>query len=67
MVLNFVLAFIVVFCVGILTCYQLYCMAKNQSNIEAWERGKVEGLVKRGKILPVGILCFIYMKDEREN
>lgn len=53
MVLNFVLAFIVVFCVGILTCYQLYCMARNQSNIEAWERGKVETLVKRGKIYPV--------------
>ncbi|CAO3612574.1 unnamed protein product [Mucor fragilis] len=53
MVLNFVLAFIVVFCVGILTCYQLYCMSKNQTNIESWERGKVEGLVKRGKIPPV--------------
>lgn len=53
MVLNFVFAFIVVFCVGILTCYQLYCMSRNQSNIEAWERGKVETLVKRGKIPPV--------------
>lgn len=53
MVLNFVLAFIVLFCVGILALYQLYCLAKNQTNIEAWERGKVESLVKRGKIPPV--------------
>jgi hypothetical protein len=53
MVLNFILAFIVVFCVGVLTMYQLYCMSKNQTNIEAWERGKVETLIKRGKILPV--------------
>ncbi|RCH82677.1 Palmitoyltransferase [Rhizopus stolonifer] len=53
MVLNFVLAFIVVFCVGILTVYQLYCLSRNQSNIEAWERSKVEGLIRRGKILPI--------------
>lgn len=53
MVLNFVLAFIVVFCVGVLACYQLYCMSRNQSNIEAWERGKVQTLIKRGKIPPV--------------
>ncbi|KAG2230980.1 hypothetical protein INT48_002759 [Thamnidium elegans] len=53
MVLNFVLAFIVLFCVGILAIYQLYCLTKNQTNIEAWERGKVESLVKRGKIPPV--------------
>ncbi|KAI7896792.1 DHHC palmitoyltransferase-domain-containing protein, partial [Mucor mucedo] len=53
MVLNFILAFIVVFCVGVLTVYQLYCMSRNQTNIEAWERGKVETLIKRGKILPV--------------
>ncbi|KAI9482907.1 MAG: palmitoyltransferase PFA4 [Benjaminiella poitrasii] len=53
MVLNFVFAFIVLFCVGILTCYQLYCLSRNQSNVEAWERGKVEDLVRRGKIPPV--------------
>lgn len=53
MVLNFVLAFVVLFCVGVLTGYQLYCLLKNQTNIEAWERGKVEKLVKRGKIPPV--------------
>ncbi|KAI7903905.1 DHHC palmitoyltransferase-domain-containing protein [Cokeromyces recurvatus] len=53
MVLNFVFAFIVLFCVGILTGYQLYCLSKNQTNIEAWERGKVEDLIRRGKISPV--------------
>jgi hypothetical protein len=26
---------------------------RNQTNIEAWERGKVEMLIQRGKILPV--------------
>jgi hypothetical protein len=53
MVLNFVLAFVVLFCVGVLTVYQIYCTLRNQSNIEAWERGKVEKLVTRGKIPPV--------------
>ncbi|KAI9027182.1 DHHC palmitoyltransferase-domain-containing protein [Phycomyces nitens] len=53
MVLNFVLAFVVLFCVGILSVYHLYCIAKNQSTIEGWERGKVEKLVKRSKIPPV--------------
>jgi palmitoyltransferase len=53
MVLNFVLAFCVLFGVGILMIYQLYCLSRNQSNIEAWERSKVEGLVKKGKIPPV--------------
>ncbi|CAO3650714.1 unnamed protein product [Mucor hiemalis] len=53
MVMNFVLAFVVLFCVGVLAGYQLYCLLKNQSNIEAWERGKVEKLVTRGKIPPV--------------
>jgi hypothetical protein len=63
MVLNFVFAFIVVFCVGILACYQLYCMSRNQSNIEAWERGKVQTLVKRGKIPPVSNqMPFVSMK-----
>ncbi|KAI8979585.1 DHHC palmitoyltransferase-domain-containing protein [Mycotypha africana] len=53
MVLNFVLSFTVLFCVGILTCYQLYCLSRNQSNIEAHERSKVEKLVQRGKIPPI--------------
>ncbi|KAI7863572.1 DHHC palmitoyltransferase-domain-containing protein, partial [Spinellus fusiger] len=53
MVLNFVLAFVVFFCVGILAVYHLYCLSQNQSSIEAWERGKVSDLVRRGKIPPV--------------
>ncbi|KAI8366111.1 DHHC palmitoyltransferase-domain-containing protein [Radiomyces spectabilis] len=53
MVVNFVLAFVVLFCVGILSMYHLYCMARNQSTIESWERSKVEKLIRRGKIPPV--------------
>ncbi|KAG1169709.1 hypothetical protein G6F70_008178 [Rhizopus microsporus] len=53
MVANFVLAFVVLFAVGILSGYQFYCLLRNQTNIEAWERGKVETLIRRGKILPV--------------
>ncbi|KAI8987153.1 DHHC palmitoyltransferase-domain-containing protein [Pilobolus umbonatus] len=53
MVLNFIMVFIVLFCVGILTIYQLYCMCRNQTNIESWERGKVNKLVKKRKIPPV--------------
>ncbi|KAI8876536.1 zf-DHHC-domain-containing protein [Backusella circina FSU 941] len=53
MVINFVLAFIVLFSVGILSIYQIYCMTRNQTSIEAYERGKVEKLIKRGKIAPV--------------
>ncbi|KAI8372610.1 palmitoyltransferase PFA4 [Choanephora cucurbitarum] len=53
MILNFVLAFVVAFCVGILMIYQLYCVSRNQSNIESWERSKVEKLVQRGKIMPI--------------
>ncbi|RCH88439.1 Palmitoyltransferase [Rhizopus azygosporus] len=53
MVANFVLAFVVLFAVGILSGYQFYCLLRNQTNVEAWERGKVETLVRRGKILPV--------------
>lgn len=64
MVLNFVLAFIVLFCVGILAAYQIYCLVKNQTNIEAWERGKVETLVKRGKIPPVSVcVCMCFMGE----
>ncbi|ORX47477.1 zf-DHHC-domain-containing protein [Hesseltinella vesiculosa] len=50
--LNFVLDMIVLFCVGILSGYHLYCLARNQSTIESWERGKVETMIRRGKILP---------------
>ncbi|EIE89830.1 hypothetical protein RO3G_14541 [Rhizopus delemar RA 99-880] len=53
MVINFVLVFVVLFAVGILSGYQFYCLLRNQSNIEAWERGKVETLVRRGKIQPI--------------
>ncbi|KAG0168899.1 Palmitoyltransferase [Apophysomyces sp. BC1034] len=53
MVINFVLACVVLFCVGILSMYHLYCLARNQSTIEAWERGKVESLIRRGKIAAV--------------
>ncbi|KAI8342988.1 DHHC palmitoyltransferase-domain-containing protein, partial [Chlamydoabsidia padenii] len=52
LVLNFVLATVVLFSVGILGGYHLYCLARNQSTIEAWERGKVETLVRRRKIPP---------------
>ncbi|RCH79498.1 Palmitoyltransferase [Rhizopus stolonifer] len=50
---NFVLSFVVLFAVGTLSGYQFYCLLRNQTNIEAWERGKVETLVRRGKIRPV--------------
>lgn len=50
MAVNFALAFCVLCSVGILTVYQLYCLTRNQSTIEAWERSKVERLVARGKI-----------------
>ena len=53
LVLNFVLAFIVLFCVGALSLYQLYCLSMNRSAIESWECGNVEKLVRRGKIKPV--------------
>ncbi|KAI8141092.1 DHHC palmitoyltransferase-domain-containing protein [Fennellomyces sp. T-0311] len=53
LVLNFILAFVVLFCVGILSIYHLYCMARNQSSVESWERSKVKKLVKRGKIMPI--------------
>ncbi|KAG0746939.1 hypothetical protein G6F57_007894 [Rhizopus arrhizus] len=53
MIMNFVLVFVVLFAVGILSGYQFYCLLRNQSNIEAWERGKVETLVRRGKIQPI--------------
>ncbi|KAI8086229.1 palmitoyltransferase PFA4 [Halteromyces radiatus] len=52
LVLNFVLASVVLFCVGILSGYHLYCVIRNQSTIEAWERSKVETLIRRGKIPP---------------
>ncbi|KAG0747896.1 hypothetical protein G6F57_001720 [Rhizopus arrhizus] len=38
--------------ISILSGYQFYCLLRNQTNIEAWERGKVEMLIQRGKILP---------------
>ncbi|KAI9323516.1 DHHC palmitoyltransferase-domain-containing protein [Dichotomocladium elegans] len=53
LVVNFILAFIVLFCVGILSIYHLYCMSRNQSSIESWERDKVKKLIRRGKIMPV--------------
>ncbi|KAI8333115.1 DHHC palmitoyltransferase-domain-containing protein [Chlamydoabsidia padenii] len=51
-VLNFALATIVLFCVGILGGYHFYCVARNQSSIEACERDKVETMIRRGKIPP---------------
>ncbi|KAI9497693.1 DHHC palmitoyltransferase-domain-containing protein, partial [Zychaea mexicana] len=53
LVLNFILAFVVLFCVGILSIYHMYCMSRNQSSVESWERSKVNTLIKRGKILPI--------------
>lgn len=53
LVLNFVLAFVVLFCVGILSIYHLYCMSRNQSSIESYERSKVKTLIRRGKVFPV--------------
>ncbi|GAB5592113.1 Palmitoyltransferase [Umbelopsis nana] len=52
LVVNFVLDIVVLMCVGVLSCYHIYCVAKNQSTIESWERSKVEGLIRRGKIPP---------------
>ncbi|KAI8888132.1 zf-DHHC-domain-containing protein [Backusella circina FSU 941] len=52
-IINFLLTFIVLFSVGILTLYQIYCVARNQTTIEAWERGKVNKLIRRGKITAV--------------
>ncbi|KAG2182832.1 hypothetical protein INT44_005813 [Umbelopsis vinacea] len=52
LVLTFVLDLVVLLCVGVLSCYHIYCVCKNQSTIESWERGKVKGLVRRGKIPP---------------
>jgi hypothetical protein len=63
MVINFVLAFIVLFTVGILSIYQIYCMTKNQTSIEAHERGKVEKLIKRGKIAPVSQIIHLILKS----
>lgn len=51
--INFVLDIIVLFSVGILSGYHFYCLLVNQSTIEAWERSKVETLIRRGKIPPV--------------
>ncbi|KAI9302543.1 DHHC palmitoyltransferase-domain-containing protein [Cunninghamella echinulata] len=51
-VINFVLDIIVLFSVGILSGYHFYCLLVNQSTIEAWERSKVETLIRRGKIPP---------------
>lgn len=55
LVINFILAFVVIFCVGILSVYHLYCMSRNQSSVESWERSKVKTLIRRGKIMPVSI------------
>ncbi|CAO3642852.1 unnamed protein product [Cunninghamella blakesleeana] len=52
LVLNFVLDIIVLFSVGILSGYHLYCVLINQSSIEAFEKSKVESLIRRGKIPP---------------
>ncbi|KAI9490160.1 zf-DHHC-domain-containing protein [Zychaea mexicana] len=52
-VVEFALAIIVLFCVGMLCVYHLYCLARNQSTIEGWERSKVNRLIRRGKISPV--------------
>ncbi|CAO3591480.1 unnamed protein product [Absidia cylindrospora] len=52
LVINFVLSIVVLFSVGILGGYHLYCLLRNQSTIEAWERGKVETLIRRRKIPP---------------
>lgn len=58
LVINFILAFVVIFCVGILSVYHLYCMSRNQSSVESWERSKVKTLIRRGKIMPVSLqLC----------
>ncbi|KAI7849007.1 DHHC palmitoyltransferase-domain-containing protein [Circinella umbellata] len=53
LVLNFILAFVVLFCVGVLSAYHMYCITRNQSSVESWERSKVKTLIKRGKILPI--------------
>lgn len=55
MVLDFVAAFIVLFCVLMLTVYHCYLMARNQTTIESWERSKVKRLVITGKI---PLVCF---------
>ncbi|KAI8139294.1 DHHC palmitoyltransferase-domain-containing protein [Fennellomyces sp. T-0311] len=52
-VVEFALAFCVLFCVGMLGVYHLYCISRNQSTIEGWERGKVNRLIRRKKIAPV--------------
>lgn len=49
-IIDFALAFCVLCSVGILAIYQMYCITQNQTNIEAWEKSKVDRLVKRGKI-----------------
>ncbi|ORX61435.1 zf-DHHC-domain-containing protein [Hesseltinella vesiculosa] len=45
--------FMVVFSVGILGLYHLYCLFRGQTSIEASERSQVNRLVKRKKIPPV--------------
>ncbi|ORY97517.1 DHHC palmitoyltransferase-domain-containing protein [Syncephalastrum racemosum] len=50
MVLDFVAAFIVLFCVLMLTVYHCYLLARNQTTIESWERSKVKRLISTGKI-----------------
>ncbi|KAI8069973.1 DHHC palmitoyltransferase-domain-containing protein [Gongronella butleri] len=45
--------FIVLFSVGILGLYHIYCLARGQTSIEAGERANVRRLVKKRKIPPV--------------
>ncbi|KAG0170300.1 Palmitoyltransferase [Apophysomyces sp. BC1034] len=53
LIVDFILTFIVLFCVGILSMYHLYCLATNQTAIEGSERSKVQKLIRQGKIAPV--------------
>ncbi|RUP47110.1 hypothetical protein BC936DRAFT_146126 [Jimgerdemannia flammicorona] len=53
LVVSFVLDVPVLFSVGILSGYHIYCVSTNTTTIEGWEKGKVATMVRRGKIQDV--------------
>ncbi|KAI9317953.1 DHHC palmitoyltransferase-domain-containing protein [Dichotomocladium elegans] len=50
LMIEFLLTSVILFSVGVLNLYQFYCLARNQTTIEAWERTKVNRLIRKGKI-----------------
>ncbi|KAH8110616.1 zf-DHHC-domain-containing protein [Phellopilus nigrolimitatus] len=63
-ILNYVTCIPVLLGVGGFSLYHFYCLSKNTTTIEGWEKDKVATLVKKGKIHEVK---FPYNIGRREN